>query len=161
MHKSVISFVEDVVKNYQLNNKTVLDVGSYDINGSVKSAFLDAGCAYTGVDMQAGPGVDIVMNSHSLGFNDESFDVVVSCEMLEHDAEFWVALKEMGRVLKAGGTLIVTARGNGFQYHPYPKDYWRFMPESADIWAQLAGVKLLISANDPQASGLFFVGVKT
>jgi SAM-dependent methyltransferase len=138
---------------------SVLDVGSYDVNGSVRRIFVDAGCDYLGVDRVEGPNVGMVMNAHDLTFPDEAFDVVVSCEMLEHDSAFWLSLKEMGRVLKRGGTLIITARGNGFIYHNAP-DYWRFMPESAELWAELSGTTKTISLGDGQVPGIFFVGSK-
>ena len=47
-------------------------------------------------------------DAHYLPFADASFDVVVSCETIEHLIEPETALREMARVTKQGGMLILT-----------------------------------------------------
>lgn len=44
----------------------------------------------------------------NLSFPDESFDTVISCETIEHVPHPRLALKELHRVLKPGGRLILT-----------------------------------------------------
>lgn len=157
MHQSVLDWVGNIVVNADLANKNVLEVGSYDENGSVRSMFSGP---YVGVDMRDGPGVDTVCHAHTLPFPNAEFDVVISTEMLEHDAQFWLSLREMGRVLASGGWLILTARGNGFPHHAYPNDYWRFMPDSVPVLMALADCQLLGYARDPQQPGLFIAGCR-
>ena len=132
-------------------------MGSLNVNGSVRTLF---GSDYFGIDRQDGPGVDRVMSAHDLDFPDGEFDAVVSTEMFEHDDRFWISCKEMGRVLKPGGYLILTARGNGFQKHEYPSDFYRFMPESYEILFQIANCKTLEIIEDPQYPGVFGIGMK-
>jgi len=47
----------------------------------------------SGIDFIEGPGVDLVLDAHQLtsAFERNSFDIVVSTEMLEHDSEFWTS----------------------------------------------------------------------
>lgn len=47
-------------------------------------------------------------NACELSFPDESFDVVVSSECIEHTPDPIQAITEMTRVLKPGGTLVIT-----------------------------------------------------
>lgn len=47
-------------------------------------------------------------DAHNLPYADESFDVIVSCETIEHLLDPLVALKEMARVCRAGGLLYLT-----------------------------------------------------
>ena len=161
MHQSVIDWVSGITRSHNFAGKGVLEVGSLDVNGSVRPLFAGAGC-YTGIDFRVGPGVDALMNAHNLGFGDESFDVVISTEMLEHDDEFWLSMVEMGRVLKRQGLLIITARGNGFMPHDYPADFWRFMPVSFHKLLSLAGCEALEIAEDwhPGHPGVFGFGKK-
>lgn len=161
MHQSVIDWVSGITRIHSFAGKRILEVGSLDVNGSVRPLFAGAS-TYTGIDFRAGPGVDLLMNAHSLGFGDASFDVVVSTEMLEHDDEFWLSLVEMGRVLKRHGVLIITARGNGFMPHDYPADFWRFMPVSFNKLLSLAGCEPLEVAEDwhPGHPGVFGFGRK-
>lgn len=104
-----------------------LEVGSLNVNGSPRDG-LNMSVNYTGVDIKAGPGVDKVVSVYDLSkvFLPESFDVVISTEMLEHVEDWKDALTQMTHVLRVGGRLIITTRSPGFEYHPYPLDCWRF-----------------------------------
>jgi len=159
MHISVMKFVQKVVSKIDLEGKSVLEVGSYNVNGSVGPLFAGAR-EYYGVDSRPGPGVDFVMSAHDLKYLENTFDIVISTEMLEHDPAFWLSMREMGRVLKTGGHLIITARGNGFPLHEHPGDYWRFMPESFRLLFDLAGCNVELIKEDPQMPGVFGVGIK-
>ena len=110
--------------------------------------------------MRPGPGVDRVMTADRLLFENEYFDTVVCTEMLEHDPAFWRSLPEMGRVLKPGGSLLLTTRGNGFPEHGYPDDYWRFMPQSGRVLCQMAGLECVESIVDPELAGILVHGRK-
>jgi SAM-dependent methyltransferase len=142
-----------------LAHMEVLEVGSLDVNGSVRPYFTGA---YTGVDMREGPGVDKVAEAANLPFDDASFDVVVSTEMLEHDRTFWLSLPEMARVLRPGGHLLLTARATGFPAHDYPQDYWRFSVDSFRLLFDLAGLESveIIPDSDPLSPGVFGVARK-
>jgi SAM-dependent methyltransferase len=155
MHESVRRWISD--QSARLGPCRVLEVGSYDENGSIRNCF---GPDYIGVDMREGPGVDLAVNGNDLAlfFDEAMFDVVVSTETLEHDRAFWVTLKQMGHVLRAGGLLLLTMRGNGFPHHAYPHDYWRFMPDCADALLDLADCDRVEVQVDPEMPGLFIAG---
>lgn len=108
----------------------VLEIGSLDLNGSVKHLFSDAR-EYIGIDMRGGKNVDIVMNAHDVysKFGMDSFDTVLCYNTLEHDDSFWVTLENIRKVLRVGGWLIISAPTYGFPIHDYPGDYWRFSEE--------------------------------
>ena len=44
-------------------------------------------------------------------FKDNSFDLVMSCAVHEHDQKFWLSIAEMHRVLRPGGLLVVCVPG--------------------------------------------------
>lgn len=66
--------------------RTVLEIGSLDINGTVRDFF--TGCEYVGVDLAPGPGVDLVCPGHELDLATGSFDVAISAECFEHNP-YW------------------------------------------------------------------------
>lgn len=161
MHESVYHWVSEKREQYDFTGQAVLEVGSMNINGSVRSLFTGVS-GYTGIDIREGPGVDFIMNAHEIRFPDESFGLVICLEMLEHDDEFWLSMKEMGRVLKHGGILMLTARGNGFLPHEFPHDYWRFMPSAFEKLINRAACDVLEIEEDwqPGAAGVFGLGRK-
>ena len=109
----------------------VLDVGSRNINGSVKD-FIEGYKEFTGVDMIKGKDVDVVLNAHYLmqKFQPETFDLITCCETLEHDDRFWITVFNMRQLLKPGGWLVVTTPGINFFKHDFPHDYYRFTEEA-------------------------------
>jgi SAM-dependent methyltransferase len=70
------------------------------------------------------------VDAHHLPYADDSFDVVLLDQVLEHVASPWLAVDEAWRVLKIGGLAIATVPFI-LQYHADSgwKDYWRFTPD--------------------------------
>lgn len=60
---------------------------------------------------------------------DDSYDIVICDQVLEHVTEPFKAVSEMRRVLKKGGLLILTTCLMN-QIHAHPIDFWRFTPEA-------------------------------
>ena len=130
MHHSAYVNAEKFYHKYcekNIEDKKILDVGSYDVNGTMKPIF-DKG-QYVGLDMEAGPNVDIVGVSHNIPFKKDEFDIIISSSCFEHDDMFWISFQEMCRVLKPGGYMYIQAPSNG-PYHGWPGDNWRFYIDS-------------------------------
>jgi methionine biosynthesis protein MetW len=92
-----------------------LDVGCGD--GRTAGIWLSEHAAYTGVDISEpavemaqhlGLNVTLIDDGAELGFPDASFDKAVCFEVLEHLFAPHAAAREIARVLKPDGTLIVT-----------------------------------------------------
>lgn len=111
--------------------RNVVECGSLNVNGSPRNSLFHPSWRYTGIDIQGGPGVDMVLSVYDLdiAFGAETVDIVVSTEMLEHVIDWRLALRKMATVLKVGGVLILTTCCPGVEYHPYPFDCWRFTME--------------------------------
>ena len=111
---------------------------------SIRGKVLDFGCgskpyeslfghveSYTGVDIEvsghshANSKVDVFYDGKTLPFADESFDSLVSFEVLEHVFNPDEVLAEMRRVLKPGGTMLLTLPF-GWGEHEQPYDYARY-----------------------------------
>lgn len=113
--------------------KEVLEIGSLNFNGGVRELFeFCPETNYLGTDMQAGKGVDKVINAHSLlnSENNHTYDLIICLETLEHDDKPWETLDNINYLLKTNGYFLVSAPTLGFPYHAYPKDYWRFTRDS-------------------------------
>ncbi|MDD4478561.1 MAG: class I SAM-dependent methyltransferase [Mesotoga sp.] len=130
------------------SSQRVLDVGSMDVNGSYKPLFQDHD--YQGLDIAPGPNVDIVApDPYDWPIEDNSFDVVISGQCLEHVEYPWRTVEEIARVLKPGGMCCIIAPSNGPE-HRYPIDCYRYMPDGMKAMAKDAGLKVVSSSlHDP------------
>ena len=135
MFWKILDFVKEFAEEKDI--KTVLDVGSRNINGSVLDVLKVE--RYVGVDMIEGKGVEIVLNGHELvKFFKESgqftypkeYDLVTCCETLEHDNKFWLTVENMKKMVKPGGWMLITVPGINFFKHDFPHDYYRFTEEA-------------------------------
>lgn len=152
MHKSSLEHVERLVGRYLVHQHhkplEIIDIGSYDVNGSYKPFFDRPGWKYTGVDLAAGPNVDVVLQSpYRLPFASHSVDVIVSGQAFEHVEFFWLTWMEMARVLKPGGMIFLLAPSRGPE-HRFPQDCWRFYPDAYRALAKYTRMDLLEVSTD-------------
>lgn len=152
MHKSSLEHVERLVQRYLAPLKgqplQIIDIGSFDVNGSYKPFFAQPQWRYTGVDLSAGPNVDVVLKSpYRLPFASHSVDVIVSGQAFEHIEFFWLTWMEMARVTKPGGHIFLLAPSRGYE-HRYPQDCWRFYPDAYRSLAAYANMELLEVGTD-------------
>jgi SAM-dependent methyltransferase len=126
----------------------IVDIGSYDVNGSYKQFMDSPKWRYTGVDLCPGPNVDVVLSSpYRLPFESHAVDVIVSGQAFEHIEFFWLTWLEMTRVLKPGGLIFLVAPSRGPE-HRYPKDCWRFYPDGYRALASFGGLELISAETD-------------
>jgi len=130
----------------QVKGKRVLEVGSYDLNGSLRPIIESWKPAeYVGIDIKEGPGVDLVCDVDDIvdRFGKESFDIVISTELLEHVRDWKKVISNIKKVCRQNGIILLTTRSFGFPYHAYPDDFWRFeLADLADIFSDCTIEKL-------------------
>lgn len=151
MHASVESFIHRALSFGDVNTRDVIEVGSRDVNGSVRK-WVEAmrPARYLGIDMLPGRGVDVVMKAEELPFRylPGSFDTLLCIETIEH-VEFWRAAVMGCKIsLAPGGVMLFTTRGPGFPLHAYPSDFWRFTPD--DFARIFEDMDILQLEPDPQ-----------
>jgi SAM-dependent methyltransferase len=117
-HPEQLKFVSLVIKYFAdaVRNSRVLEIGSYDVNGSVRQ-FFEHPKEYIGADLTKGPGVDIVQPGHEIDYADGYFDVTISCECFEHNPHWLPTFTNMIRMTKAGGLVAFTCASSGRLEH--------------------------------------------
>ncbi len=128
MHRTARENAARFFRTYKFERAAVVDIGSQDVNGSLKDL-----CPYdyVGVDFVEGRNVDVILDDpYSLPFTNESKDIVISSSCFEHSEFFWILFLEIMRILKPGGLFYLNVPSNG-NIHRYPVDCWRFYPDSA------------------------------
>jgi SAM-dependent methyltransferase len=112
-----------------------LEIGSknYGSTQDLRSIFGQKG-KYVGVDMEEGPGVDLLLDlTGDFGEIDSKlhnmrFGTIFCLSVLEHCSNPFRAADNLTRLLKPGGKICLSAPFS-WEFHGYPSDYWRFTHE--------------------------------
>ena len=118
MHKAASDFIFIEFHKWrkERNNLKVLEIGSLDINGSIRNFIEPFSKKYVGLDIQEGPGVNIVHDAAKFT-KPNFFDVVVCAEVFEHTPEWQTIIKKSYKNLVEGGIFIATMAGEGRYPH--------------------------------------------
>ncbi len=121
--------IEQAIARHLANThiNTLVDYGC----GSMpyKELFLPIVDNYIGVDVQENTKADIHLNSSgSIPLGNETCDIVLSTQVLEHVHSIEKYLGEVYRILTPDGFFFLSTHGF-WQYHPEPVDLWRWTKE--------------------------------
>jgi len=148
MHDTALMFGDMFFKTYlkHIANPTIIDIGSLDINGSLRSV-APQGSQYLGLDLDHGKGVDVVLSDpYKYPIQDQQADAVVCSSCLEHTDMFWISFLEILRITKPTGVIYLQMPSQG-EVHRYPIDSWRFYPDSGrslEKWARYNQIPSLL-----------------
>jgi SAM-dependent methyltransferase len=165
-----VTLVKEISPQYFQNTK-VLEIGSADLNGSIRKFF--HGCEYIGLDLGPYNGVDIICPGEKYDAPDESFDVVASTECFEHTGSWADIFSNMYRMCKKGGLIFFTCASHGRAEHgtlrtdpqasPFTgHNYYRNLNESD--FRELFNINDMFIAHrfeyNPRPRDLYFWGIK-
>jgi SAM-dependent methyltransferase len=161
--EAALRFVIDNLVKHEVRSKSVLEVGARVVQRelSFRQFVEDLGPSrYLGVDIERGAGVDEICDAEDLRrrFGDQSFDVLISTELVEHVRDWRLVISNFKHVLRPGGVVLVTTRSRGFSYHGYPDDHWRY--EVEDMTIIFSDFEIKTVQPDPTTPGVFVKAVK-
>lgn len=168
MHDEAFGWLRDAMDNYLVDAVIaveadgsrpgpkvpvrVLEFGSRDINGSARDAWPAALCHegdadWIGVDLVAGPLVDVLGDAVTIDLQPGTWDVVVCTEVLEHLAAWPLLVANAYRHLRDGGWFFVTCAGPGRLEHSaadglalrFDEWYGNVEPETLDMVLRTSG----------------------
>lgn len=84
---------------------------------------------------------DLIYAGDRLPFEDRTFDTVLNVQVIEHTPRPGALIKEMSRVLKDDGVLILSAPFQ-FRLHEQPHDYFRYTPHGLSVLFADAGLEI-------------------
>jgi hypothetical protein len=115
-HECQMNFVNSVKMKYPNNfeNVRVLEIGSYNVNGTVR-VFFDK-CEYVGIDVMLGDCVDVVCSGHEY-CDDRMYDTIITCEMFEHNPHWIETWNNILKLTKSGGLVVMTCATTGRGEH--------------------------------------------
>jgi SAM-dependent methyltransferase len=172
MHLNSYLLMRDFQRRYVSDSlrrtARLLDVGSMEVQTRQQLLGLPASFRplwpgvqqYLGVDLAAGPGVDLVLaDPYQYQLPADEFDIVISGSTLEHMERPWLAVREMARVLKPGGLLCIITSAR-WKEHRYPLDCYRFYPDGLRFLIKDAGLAdLEVRTSRAWLQGVDIIGI--
>jgi SAM-dependent methyltransferase len=138
-------YVSEFIRRHYAGGTPVLEIGSrcepWQWWRDVRSQLEVVPEQWTGLDMVAGHGVDIVLDLVVDDVPDNMrgvYRTVVCAEVLEHVSNPTSVLCNIKKMLAPGGKLIITTPF-AFPVHNYPSDYWRYTPDGLRLLLTDAG----------------------
>lgn len=156
MHPSSVENMKkaiDIIASKLLDKLDILDIGGRNTGiteRSYKHLFKDRIKNYYIADINPGHNVTHIMpGEYELPFEDDSIDLVISGQTLEHVRNPFRSVAEMKRVLKPKSYVILIAPSSGVR-HDNP-DCWRFMDDSFKAIANEVGLIVIADWIDRNA----------
>jgi SAM-dependent methyltransferase len=135
--------IESILTQVDLNGLNCLDVGC----GNRPYEYLFKGAKYLGIDVEvSGREIylkqpDLFYDGINIPFENEKFDLVFCTQVLEHVSDPFSLIREMNRVLKPNGKLIISLPFS-WQEHEEPYDFFRFSSFGISHLLNMSGFKI-------------------
>ncbi|MFI5294017.1 MAG: methyltransferase domain-containing protein [Thermodesulfovibrionales bacterium] len=121
--------------------KKLMDYGCGDM--PYLPLFVSKVTQYVTCDIEGNPHAEITIGADSkVPLPAESFDIVLSIQVLEHVEDVTTYLAEANRLLGKNGLLLLSTHGQWI-WHPCPKDLWRWTHEGLSRIIEESGFKVI------------------
>lgn len=139
---------------YEFGSRQYDEKNDADIRGFFK------GKIFIGCDINAGQGVDKVLDLHSIDLPDNSVNTILIIDVMEHVRYPFKAFDEIYRILKYDGVVIFSSVMD-YQIHGAPCDYWRFTPHGFEVLLEKFKTKeIFYTGHDNYPHSLIGIGIK-
>jgi SAM-dependent methyltransferase len=86
----------------------------------------------------------VMEDSYTFPIPDESYDVVLAANVIEHVPKPWKWLPNVARLVRPGG-LVITVVPVSWPFHEAPLDCWRMYPDGLRALYEDSGLEVLVA----------------
>lgn len=148
MHiNSVLLFQKYAAKHF-LPDIRVLEIGPESFPSALQSIVADHSTTWDTLDISPDPRLTYsAASEYTFPIPDNTYDLVVAANVIEHVRKLWIWIKEVARVCKVGGT-VITINPVSWPYHEAPVDCWRAFPEGMKALYEDASLEVMLSVQE-------------
>ncbi len=140
----------------RLKANAVLDVGAGD------KRYKDSIYCIKYIALDVSGNLDVIADAAFLPFKDDSFDMIICTQVLEHVKNPFLILEEFNRVLRAKGIIFLTVP-TVMYLHEIPDDYFRYTKYGIEYLLKKNNFSIQVSETACSGfivtSELFFIGI--
>ena len=128
---------------------------------------------YTGIDLEKGPNVDLVLNGTNIDELNKNFDVIISCECFEHAKDWKLIFEKMCQISKPNSFIVISVASTGRVEHGTERSgNWQSPGNKDDYYLNLTKKDFIKNFNlkkifsnhfffyNVNSYDLYFVGIK-
>ncbi len=123
------------------NNIRVLEIGPGTIPSEYQKIVNNPTLHWETIDLKLNDShlTYVATSEYKFPIPDNTYDIVVSGQVIEHVKKIWTWMKEISRVCKVAG-FVITINPVSWPYHEAPVDCWRIYPEGMKALYEEAGL---------------------
>jgi SAM-dependent methyltransferase len=145
MHQNSQLLFLKYAKEYFRSGIRILEIGPDGFPSTYQALLGDKSQTWDTLDIYRDARLTYTAPSeYSFPIADDTYDLVVSGQVIEHVRKIWVWMKEVARVCKVGG-IVITVNPVSWPYHEAPIDCWRAYPEGMRALYDDTGLEVILS----------------
>jgi SAM-dependent methyltransferase len=143
MHQNSKLLFGQHAEKYIFEGAKVLEIGPDNFPSTYQSLCTKKTATWDSLDIYQSPKLTYsTTNPYSFPIPENTYDIVISGQVIEHVQKVWVWMKEIARVMAPGG-LVITIAPASWPYHEHPVDCWRIYPEGMKALSEDAGLTVV------------------
>jgi SAM-dependent methyltransferase len=142
MHRNSLLMFERYAKPQFRPRLRVLEIGPDTNRWLYRNLVNDPSINWESVELSKAEGVTYVARSeYEFPMESDTYDIVLSGQVIEHVRKIWIWIREVARVCKPGG-LVITICPVNWPHHAHPYDCWRIFPDGMRSLYEEAGLEM-------------------
>lgn len=143
MHRNSELLFRAHASPYFKDGITVLEIGADSNPSTYQKALNLKSVDWQTLDISAETKPTILTkNEYQFPIPENTYDVVLSGNVIEHVKKIWLWVSELSRICKKGGA-VITVNPLSWPFHEYPVDCWRIYPEGMKALYEHAGLEVV------------------
>jgi len=148
MHPNSELLFEKYAKSLFKDNMRVLEIGPERHPSTYQKIVGNDTITWETLDMISDEELTYrVESEYAYPIPSETFDIIISGQVIEHIKKVWLWVEELARVSKVGGK-VITIGPVSWPYHEAPVDCWRIYPEGMKALYEHAGLNVELSISE-------------
>ncbi|MDK2408325.1 methyltransferase domain-containing protein [Aphanizomenon sp. PH219] len=145
MHNNSILLFKKYALSYFKPNIHVLEIGPDGFPSTYQSTVNDSSITWETLDIYESSKLTYTaLSEYIFPIQDQTYDIIISGQVIEHIRKPWVWIKEVARLCKPEG-LVITINPVSWPYHEAPIDCWRAYPEGMKALYEDAKLDVIMS----------------
>jgi len=142
MHENSVLLFEKYARPLFREGMRVLEIGPDSFPSTYQKTTGIEDIAWDTLDITESPFLTYSQSQmYSFPIESNTYDVVLSGQVIEHVAKVWLWIREVARITKPGG-LVIIINPISWPYHEAPIDCWRIYPEGMKALCEEANLQV-------------------